>query len=124
MHGRKPMLDSHFHLQQQLKSTEMEPGRLKQTLSSIITNNTLTNSSLISPGNREQDSNSSSDNLSLNTQKQPTAHTRIDTALSFGMARLLGEVQKKCESGKTIFCTFIFSFRRCRNLTILYLKST
>ena len=100
LHGRKPMIESNFNLQTQLKSTEVDQGRLKQPTSSNITMVTSANSSFISSVNRETDSNSNSDSLTSSFQKQPTSNTRIDSALSFGMARLLGEVQKKCESGK------------------------
>ena len=97
LHGRKPMIESNFSLQTELKSTEMEQGMLKQPTSSSITMVTSANSSLISSVNRDSDGNSNSDSLTSSLQVQPT---RIDSALSFGMARLLGEVQKKCEYGK------------------------
>ena len=100
LHGRKSMIESNFNLQTQLKSTEMDQGRLKQPTASNITMVTSANSSLIPSINRETDSNSHSDSVTSGLQKQPTSNTRIDSALSFGMARLLGEVQKKCESGK------------------------
>ena len=94
------MIESNFNLQTQLKATELDQARLKQPTSSSIAMLTPTNSSLISSANREIDNNSNSDNLTSSYQKQSTSNTRIDSRLSFGMARLLGEVQKKCESGK------------------------
>jgi hypothetical protein len=97
LHGRKPMIESNFNLQTELKSTEMEQGMLKQPTSSSIAMGTSANSSLIPLVSRETDGNSNSDSLTSSLQRQPT---RIDSALSFGMARLLGEVQKKCEYGK------------------------
>ena len=45
-----------------------------------------------------------SDMANLETQRLPT--TKLDNPLSFGMARLLGDVKKNCGSGKPFYVRF------------------
>ena len=60
--------------------------------------------------NKNIDTKSTSDIALQSLQNQRQANTKLDNPLSFGMARLLGEVQKKCEAGKCLLKTAFNSF--------------
>ena len=66
------------------------------------------NSSPISAATGEIDNNINSQNSTDKAGKQSTNSTKLDSALSFGMARLLGEAKKNCKGSKPFFFTSNF----------------
>ena len=102
MHGRKSLIEHQLNVQAHLKSTEVEGrGAIQLPVSSMMSM-TSPISSVISSISGNIENNLNKEGLLKPSSKQPTANTKMDSVLSFGMARLLGEVQKKCEVGKYI----------------------
>ena len=110
LNGRKQELESQINAETQMKIMELEKDRDKHFSVSNGPSITTTDTSILSGMNKNMDTKSTSDIALQSLQNQRQANTKLDNPLSFGMARLLGEVQKKCEAGKCLLKTALNSF--------------
>ena len=98
--------DKKVELGPQMKIMELERAREKNLLGLCNASTSTTETSSTFSLNKTMESKSSSETSNLENQQQES--TKLDNPLSFGMARLLGDVQKKIVSGKHVRYLILF----------------